>query len=120
MPRIARAAPGGKVYHVLNRGNGRARLFHKEADYAAFQKLLFEVREKVPVRVLAWCLMPNHWHLVLSPTHKGDIPEWHLLKPQPPVVSTLYVAGPGADSSWCTCPVDPSPPGARGGRAGAG
>jgi putative transposase len=78
MPRIARAAPGGKIYHVLNRGNGRCRLFHKDADYAAFQKLLFEVREAVPLRVLAWCLMPNHWHLVLWPTADGQLSKFML------------------------------------------
>jgi putative transposase len=78
MPRIARAAPGGKIYHVLNRGNGRCRLFHKDGDYAAFQKLLFEVREAVPLRVLGWCLMPNHWHLVLWPTQDGQLSKFML------------------------------------------
>jgi putative transposase len=78
MPRTGRAAPGGKVYHVLNRGNGRCRLFHKEADYAAFQSLLFEVAEAVPVRILAWCLMPNHWHLVLWPTEDGQLSRFML------------------------------------------
>jgi putative transposase len=78
MPRIARGAPGGQVYHVLNRGNGRKRLFHKPADYAAFQDLLFEVAEAVPVRILAWCLMPNHWHLVLWPRADGQLSNFML------------------------------------------
>ncbi|HEY8748408.1 MAG TPA: transposase [Tepidisphaeraceae bacterium] len=79
MPRIARAAPGGRIYHVLNRGNGRSRLFHKEADYAAFLSLLSEVRQAVPgMRVLAWCLMPNHWHLLLWPRKDGELASFML------------------------------------------
>ena len=40
MPRSARATPGGYCYHVLNRGNGRRTVFHKNADYLAFLKLI--------------------------------------------------------------------------------
>jgi hypothetical protein len=36
MPRIARVAPGGQVYHVINRANGRLRLFRKPRDFEAF------------------------------------------------------------------------------------
>jgi REP-associated tyrosine transposase len=79
MPRIARAAHGGGVYHVLNRGNGRARLFHKDADYDAFLNILGQVRQAVPeVRVLAWCLMPNHWHLILHPRIDGVLSRFML------------------------------------------
>ena len=39
MPRTARAAIGGICYHVINRGNGRARVFHDDADYEAFRDL---------------------------------------------------------------------------------
>jgi len=78
MPRVGRAAKGGVVYHVLNRGNGRMRLFHKEADYDAFVRLLGQVRQSVPVRLLAWCLMPNHWHLVLWPREDGELSKFML------------------------------------------
>jgi putative transposase len=78
MPRVGRIAPGGVIYHVLNRGNGRKTLFHKDADYAAFVKLLAEVTESVPVRVLAYCLMPNHWHLVLWPRQDGELSKFML------------------------------------------
>lgn len=78
MPRTGRAAPGGRVYHVLNRGNGRCRLFHKDADYEAFESLLAEVRQAVPVELLAWCLMPNHWHLVLRPAEDGQLSRFML------------------------------------------
>ena len=50
------------AYHVLNRGNGRAEVFHKPDDYAAFLKLLCEANARLPMRLLAYCLMPNHFH----------------------------------------------------------
>ena len=46
MPRTARAAVGGLVYHVLNRGNGRAEIFRKAGDYAAFLDLLIDGKQK--------------------------------------------------------------------------
>ena len=74
MPRTARRSLGGVVYHALNRGNGRQRLFHKPADYDAFVALLAEVKKAVPgVLLLAYCLMPNHWHLVLLPRRDGEL-----------------------------------------------
>ncbi|MDP9173653.1 MAG: transposase, partial [Planctomycetota bacterium] len=73
MPRQARSAPGGLVYHVINRGNGRRRLFHKPADYAAFQQVMLEAMARTPTRLLGWCLMPNHWHMVLWPREDGEL-----------------------------------------------
>jgi putative transposase len=70
-------APGGYVYHVLNRGNGRMRLFHKEADYQGFERILSEALEHVPgMRLAAWCLMPNHWHLLLWPRRDGELSDF--------------------------------------------
>ena len=63
-------------YHVLNRGNGRAKVFHKEGDYAAFLKLLCQASERVPMRLLAYCLMPNHFHLVVWTYEDGDLSRW--------------------------------------------
>ena len=76
MPRTARASKGNWVYHVLNRGNGRAEVFHNNDDYAAFIQLLPEACERVSMRVLAYCLMPNHFHLVLWPREDGDLGRW--------------------------------------------
>ena len=76
MPRTARAASGGVCYHVLNRGNGRAEVFHKDEDYAAFVKLLVEAHDRVPMRLLSYCLMPNHFHLILWPRENGDLSRW--------------------------------------------
>lgn len=73
MPRTARSSQGGYCYHVLNRGNGRQTVFHKDGDYAAFLKLLAQAGERVPVRLLAYCLMPNHFHLALWPQKDGEL-----------------------------------------------
>ena len=49
MPRTARAAQGGYVYHVLNRGNAENDVFHKDSDFDAFVRLMTEAHEKVPM-----------------------------------------------------------------------
>ena len=76
MPRRNRFADGGYVYHVLNRAAGRRRIFETEQDYAAFQKVIEESRHRTPMRVLCYCLMPNHWHLVLWPAEDGQLSEY--------------------------------------------
>src|ERR1700694_260631 len=76
MPRTARASQGGYCYHVLNRGNGRRAVFHKNGDYAAFLKLLGQAAERTPVRLVAYCLMPNHFHLALWPRGDGDLSDY--------------------------------------------
>ncbi|MFN0052901.1 MAG: transposase [Planctomycetales bacterium] len=60
MPRTARVTPGGMVFHVLNRGVGRQQLFAKAEDYAAFEEIIAETLQKCPMRICAYCLMPNH------------------------------------------------------------
>lgn len=61
MPRTARAAAADVVYHVLNRGQGRQTIFHKPGDYAAFLRLLGDAHRRTPaLRVLGYCLMPDH------------------------------------------------------------
>ena len=72
MPRRLRIASGGYVDHVLHRAVGWAALFRKEGDYAAFEKVLRQAPEFQPMRLLAYCLMPNHWHLVDWPKGDGD------------------------------------------------
>jgi putative transposase len=61
------------AYHVLNRAVGRATLFARAEDYAAFERVLREAKAHVPMRLLAYCLMPNHWHLVVWPQHDGEL-----------------------------------------------
>jgi hypothetical protein len=54
MPRIARVAPGDGVYHMLNRSAGRGKLFRRDADDAAFGRVLAEAHERCPLRLLAY------------------------------------------------------------------
>src|SRR5262245_4653482 len=73
MGRALRNAAGGWVYHVVNRANARLPLFEKDGDYDAFERVLAEAVARVPVAVLAYCVMPNHWHLVVRPQRDGDL-----------------------------------------------
>ncbi|MDQ3438779.1 MAG: transposase [Planctomycetota bacterium] len=73
MPRQARVAPGGLIYHVLNRGAGRQDLFQAPDDFAAFLRVMSDVLQDDPIRVLGFCLMSNHWHLVLWPERDGQL-----------------------------------------------
>ena len=76
MPRTARAIEAGLIYHVLNRGNGRQRLFHKDDDYAAFERVLAEGLERYPIDLLTYCIMPNHLHSVVRPRTDQALGRW--------------------------------------------
>ncbi len=67
MPRPNRAAEGGLIYHALNRANALLEIFDTDEDYAAFEEVLAQVVARQDMRLLAYCLMPNHFHLVLWP-----------------------------------------------------
>jgi putative transposase len=73
MPRRLRCADAGYVYHVLNRAVGRATLFAKPSDYAAFEKILRQAHDRLQVRLLAFAVLPNHWHLVVWPARSGEL-----------------------------------------------
>lgn len=66
MPRVGRVVSPGSVQHVVNRGNDRRCIFLEPVDYASFLVLLREARERFAVRLHAYCLMPNHFHLVVA------------------------------------------------------
>ena len=55
------------IYHVLNRGNGRMRIFHKAGDFAAFERVLAQGLRRYPVELFTYCVMSSHWHLVVRP-----------------------------------------------------
>ena len=61
------------VFHVLNRAVARHAIFQKDGDYEAFERVFAEALEKHPIRVLSYCLMPNHWHMVLWPATEGEL-----------------------------------------------
>lgn len=73
MPRKPRVAPGGFVYHVLNRSAGRVRLFRTPEDFHAFERLIVQAHERSPLPILAWCIMSNHWHFVVRARRDDDL-----------------------------------------------
>ena len=76
MPRRPRIAPGGWVYHVLNRSAGRIKLFRNDKDFAAFDRLLLEAHERLPLRIYSYCVMNNHWHFVVQTKRDGELTEF--------------------------------------------
>ena len=64
MPRQPRADEAGSIYHALNRGNARNRIFFKDGDFEAFERIIAEGLKKFPVNLLAYQWMENHWHMV--------------------------------------------------------
>ena len=76
MPRRLRFCAGGYVFHVFNRAVGRQRLFTKEADYLAFENVMREALVRQPTRLLSYCMMPHHWHMVLWPRLDGELSEF--------------------------------------------
>ena len=73
MGRPRRVATGGFVYHVLNRASARSQIFDLHSDYHAFERILIDARIRFDMRILAFCIMPNHWHLVLWPRRDNDL-----------------------------------------------
>lgn len=79
MPRRARRLEASDYYHVLNRASVRRRLFYTPGDYQAFLNLLAETVERFELPLLAYCVMWNHWHLVVRPqntAHLGRALHW--------------------------------------------
>lgn len=73
MSRPPRAAEGGLIYHALNRAVARATIFDDDGDYEAFLRVLVEAAARHAMRLLAYCVMPNHFHLVVWPRGDGDL-----------------------------------------------
>ena len=71
MPRIARQTADEGVYHILNRGNGRQPVFHKDGDYLTFMQLLGQMCDQYAIELYAYCLMPNHFPLLVK-VGKGE------------------------------------------------
>ena len=73
MGRPLRVDVGGYVYHVVNRANARMTIFEHDSDYAAFERIVDQAQSRTDMRLLAWCVMPNHWHMVVWPCKDGDL-----------------------------------------------
>ena len=73
MPRISRGLADGEIYHIINRGNRRAEVFHEREDYEKFITLLQEAKKISNVKIYAFALMPNHFHLIVEPNKAEDL-----------------------------------------------
>ncbi|MBN2224383.1 MAG: transposase [Deltaproteobacteria bacterium] len=72
MARLARVVAPGFPHHVIQRGNRRQQTFFSDEDYRTYLRLLFQYCNKYSVEIWAYCLMPNHVHLVVVPhTNEG-------------------------------------------------
>jgi len=76
MPRRLRLSTGGLAYHVLTRAAGRGRLFDDDADYLAMERVIAQTHQRLAMRIVSYCLMPNHWHFVLWPREDGELSEF--------------------------------------------
>lgn len=76
MPRRLRIAPGGLLYHVLNRAVGRAALFDTPGDYLAFERVIEFAHQRLPMRIIGYTLMPNHFHFALWPREDGELSDF--------------------------------------------
>ncbi len=68
MTRLARIVVPGMPHHVTQRGNRREPIFFEDGDHEIYRDLLAEQTRKAGVEVWAYCLMPNHVHLILVPS----------------------------------------------------
>jgi putative transposase len=73
MPRIPRGDSSEGIYHVINRGNMQMQVFDDAEDYEYFLDLVKKGADRERVAVHAYCLMPNHFHLLLSPKQEGSL-----------------------------------------------
>lgn len=73
MPRIPRGDSANGIYHIINRGNMRMQVFNDAEDYEYFLELLRNSAQRDKIAIHAYCLMPNHFHLLLSPEAEGSL-----------------------------------------------
>ena len=66
MPRKPRIEIAGGLYHVISRGNNRRKIFRSREDYLRFTNILGQQKSKTPFFLYAYCLMPNHFHLLIE------------------------------------------------------
>ena len=73
MGRPPRNSQGGYVYHVLSRGLKPKPMFRSPEDFLEFDRTLAQAVERFEFRLLAYCVLPKQWHLVLIPRKDGDL-----------------------------------------------
>ena len=73
MPRHSRNLPVGCVVHIVNRGNDKRMLFERSREFDEFLQLVAWAKAKCPVRIVAYCIMSNHWHFVFWVEVEWDV-----------------------------------------------
>ena len=73
MPRTTRQIIPNAPYHALNRSNGRFQIFESARCYERFCRLIGLAVEKHQMRLIAFCIMPNHWHMILRPESAAQL-----------------------------------------------
>lgn len=76
MPRKARELVEGGIYHVFNRGNDRRDLFREGDDFDFFREALHQAKDKFPIEIFHYCLMNNHFHLLVRLLKGEDLPQF--------------------------------------------
>ncbi len=76
MPRVHRYLADGYFYHVINRGNGKQKIFHKDQDFAVSIQIMKEAKKHFSIDIFAYCLIPNHFHMVLMPNQPDHLSMW--------------------------------------------
>ncbi|MDC1205312.1 transposase [Candidatus Pacebacteria bacterium] len=76
MARAPRIDVGGEIYHCLNRSVSRQQIFNDISDYQLFEGILEEIHDITAVDILAYTVMPNHFHLVLKPESDGNLSDF--------------------------------------------
>lgn len=76
MPRKPRNFQDGFIYHVLNRGNSKKVVFHNTNDYQGFLTLIVDSKKDYSIEIFAYCLMPNHFHLIVRPRIADHLSKW--------------------------------------------
>ncbi|PHR53871.1 MAG: transposase [Arcobacter sp.] len=75
MPRVARALADDQIYHIINRGNRREKIFHDEYDFTKILELFSKAKDRFRIKIYAYCLMDNHYHLVLYTEYGKSLSE---------------------------------------------
>ena len=73
MPRPLRGQTADHPYHIINHAQGGAIVFHKNGDYHAFLEILAVAQTKYSMKVFGFCLMPNHFHVLLQPVKDNTL-----------------------------------------------
>ena len=76
MPRGIRIITQNSYYHVVNRGNHKEKIFLNESDYGKYLQILKRYKRKYCIKLLGYCLMPNHVHMVLGLERTSELPKF--------------------------------------------